>query len=195
MSDAVSARAGAVFDGYCRISDAGRVGMITLRGELADPAFSKAVAAVTGLDVPDRRQITGGTDADGPRLAWMSPDELLLFCAAGAAPERAAALTGALTGLHALAVDVTDARAVFRVEGASAREVLAKLTPANVAPGAFAPGEMRRTRLGQVPAAFHMTSETTFEVIAFRSVAGYVFDLLSNAAKPGSEVGHFATGG
>lgn len=193
MSDAVSARAGAAFDGYCRISDVGRMGMVTLRGDLADPAFAKAVKSVTGLAPPDRRQITDGDD--GTSLAWMSPDELLLFCKAEAAPERAAALAGALTGLHALAIDVSDARAVFHVEGAAAREVMAKLTPADVAPGAFGPGEMRRTRLGQVPAAFRMTSATTFEVIAFRSVAVYVFDLLSNAAKPGSEVGHFATQG
>lgn len=191
MSDAVSALPGAVFKGYCTVSEAGRIGMVTLRGDLADAGFAKAVKQVTGLDLPERREIVG----DGPRLAWMSPDELLLFCAADDAPGQAAALTEALAGQHALAVDVSDARAVFRVEGAACREVIAKLSPAAVAPGAFGPGEMRRTRLAQVPAAFHMPDETTFEVIAFRSVARYVFDLLSNAARPGSEVGHFVTPG
>lgn len=195
MSDAVSALAGASSSGYCTVTEAGRVGMVTIRGDLAQAAFARAVKKVTGLDLPAQRRIVGDTAGGGLRLAWMSPDELMLFCAADAAPERAAALAAGFAGMHALAVDVSDARAVFHVGGAACREVMAKLTPADVAPGVLEPGEMRRTRLGQVPAAFHMPDDTTFEVIAFRSVAQYVFDLLTNAAKPGSEVGLFATFG
>ena len=191
MSDAVSALTGATYKGYCTVAEAGRVGMVTLRGDLADAGFAGAVEQVTGLALPVQRRIVG----EGRRLAWMSPDELMLFCDADAAPGITAKFAAAFAGSHALAVDVTDARAVFRVEGKAVREVIAKLTPANVAPAAFGPGEMRRTRLGQVPAAFHMPDATTFEVIAFRSVALYVFELLSNAAKPGSEVGLFVTPG
>ncbi|MEO9629184.1 MAG: sarcosine oxidase subunit gamma, partial [Sulfitobacter sp.] len=51
----------------------------------------------------------------------------------------------------------------------------------------------RRTRMGQVPAAFWLREDGVFEVICFRSVAQYMFDLLSVAAQPGSEVGHFQT--
>jgi len=192
MSDAVSALAGATnatSKGYCAVREAGRVGMVTIRGDLADAGLARAVKSVTGLDIPARRQILGDLAGDGSRLAWMSPDELMLFCAADAAPEKTAALSAAFAGQHALAVDVSDARAVFHVTGATCREVMAKLTPADVSPGVFEPGKMRRTRLAQVPAAFHMPDETSFEVIAFRSVALYVFDLLCNAAKPGSEVG------
>ena len=192
MSEAVSALKGATYQGFCKITEAGRVGMVTIRGDLAEAGFAKAVKSTTGLAQPGQGEIVGAT-GDGPRLAWMSPDELMLFCDAEAAPGQAAALSEALAGRHALAVDVTDARTVFRVEGAAAREVIAKLTPADVSPGVFGPGQMRRTRLAQVPAAFHMPDETMFEVIAFRSVAQYVFDLLSNAAKPGSEVGLFVT--
>lgn len=191
MSEAVSALDGASIRGYCTVTEAGRVGMVTLRGDLADAGFASAVRDVTGLDLPAQGAIAG----NGPRLAWMSPDELLLFCDADDAPGQAAALSAALAGQHALAVDVTDARALFRLEGAACREVMAKLTPADLSPHAFGPGRMRRTRLAQVAAAFHMPDETSFEIVAFRSVAQYVFDLLSNAAKPGSEVGLFATSG
>lgn len=187
MSDAVSALGGATYTGFCSVSEAGRVGMVTIRGDLGDAAFAAALRDVTGLDLPGQGAIVG----TGPRLAWMSPDELLLFCAADDAPGQAAALAMAFAGMHALAVDVSDARAVFRVAGAASREVMAKLTPADVAPGAFGPGRMRRTRLAQVGAAFHMPDETSFEIIAFRSSAQYVFDLLANAARPGSEVGLF----
>jgi sarcosine oxidase subunit gamma len=51
----------------------------------------------------------------------------------------------------------------------------------------------RRTRMGQVPAAFWLRDDGAFEVICFRSVARYMFDQLCVAAQPGSAVGHFQT--
>ena len=71
------------------------------------------------------------------------------------------------------------------------RGVLAKLTPANLHPDALATGEVRRTRLAQVPAAVWLRDEDTAELICFRSVARYVFDLLSNAARQGTDNGLF----
>ena len=108
-------------------------------------------------------------------------------------PEALARLHAAFEDTHTTAVDVSGARAVFRVEGPHAREVLAKLAPVDLAPGQFTSGMFRRTRMGQVPAAFWLREDGAFEVICFRSVAQYMFDLLSVAAQPGSEVGHFQT--
>jgi sarcosine oxidase, subunit gamma len=189
MSEAVSALEGATFEGFCTLRDTGPVGMVTIRGDLGAKGFAKAVKDATGCGLPKPRGIVA---AGGRRLAWMSPDELLLICEHGEAPALAAGLAEALKGQHALALDVSDARAVFRLEGAGCREVIAKLSPANLAPGAFGPGEMRRTRLAQVAGAFHMPDETSFEIVVFRSVARYAFDLIANAARPGSEVGLFA---
>lgn len=188
MSDAVSALAGATFEGYCTVSDAGLVGMVTIRGDLGAAGLASAVKKATGVARPGQGGIVA---AKGRRLAWMSPDELMLFCGHDEAPGLAAALAEGLKGRHALVANVSDARVVLRVTGAACREVMAKLTPADVSPAAFGPGQMRRTRLQQVAAAFHMPDETSFEVIAFRSVADYVFALLSNAARPGGEVGLF----
>ncbi len=191
MSEAVSALAGATYDGYCKVSDAGPVGMVTLRGDLAAKGFGAAVKKATGCAVPGQGALTS---AKGRRLAWMSPDELLLFCGYDEAGTLATALGAALAGQHALAVNVSDARVVLHLEGVGAREVMAKLTPADVSPEAFGPGQMRRTRLAQVAAAFHMPDAARFEIIAFRSVAAYVFELLSTAAQPGGEVGLFPAG-
>lgn len=189
MSDAISALNGATYEGFCTVSDAGLTGMVTLRGDLAGKSFAAAVKKVTGCAVPGQGAVTEGK---GRRLAWMSPDELLLFCGYEEAPGLANDLAEALKDEHALAANVSDARAVFRVAGAGCRDVMAKLTPANVAPDAFGPGQMRRTRLAQVPGAFHMPDAATFEIVVFRSVAQYAWDLLVNAAQPGSEVGLFA---
>ncbi len=188
MSEAVSALAGARYEGFARIEEAGLRGMVTVRGDLGAAKFKKAVSKVAGVKFPGKR----GAVIDGEKgLCWMSPDELLLLCPYEAVGEAVAGLEKALKGTHFLAADVSDARAVFRVSGVDAREVIAKLTPADVSPEGLQPGECRRTRLAQVPAAFWMLDEATFEVICFRSVAQYVFDLLTSAAMPGSEVGYF----
>jgi sarcosine oxidase subunit gamma len=164
------------------------LGMVTIRGALADAAFADAVHTVTGIAVPDTRRIT---PQDDRALGWMSPDELLLICPHAEAPELTTALTQAFGTQFAMAVEVSDARAVFDIDGPHAREVLAKLAPVDLAPGVFEPGELRRTRLAQVAAAFWMTGPQGFRLIAFRSVAQYVEDLLTTAAKPGTQVGLF----
>ena len=158
--------------------------MITLKGDLSGAAMKRAVKRAAGLGVPDLRAI----ERKGERaVAWMAPDELMLFVPRG---EVAAALAAARKGLgpgHGLAADVSDARVLFTVSGSDARDVLAKLTPADMS--ALRPGEMRRTRLSQVPAAIWQSGEGEFSVMVFRSVAAYAQKLLEAASAPGSAVG------
>jgi sarcosine oxidase, subunit gamma len=188
MSEARSALPGAVFDGTVRVEEAGLRGMLTLRADLGAAKVRKAVRAAVGVDLPDTRR---AVLSDGRGALWMSPDELLLILPHGEAGAAAAALSQALAGVHHLVAEVSDARAVFRLTGdlAAVREVLARLTPADVSPAAFTEGEVRRTRLGQVAAAFWI-EEDGVTLVAFRSVAAYVFDLLANAAS-GARVGHW----
>ena len=162
-----------------RITD---LGQITLRGDLASPAFAEAVS----VPLPEPRRITEGE----VRLAWMSPDELLAFCPRAQVATYVAAVSKALSGQHHLAADVSDARAVFRLTGPEPRlrETLAKLSPADFRPDRLPRGEVRRTRLAQVPAALWF-DEGTATVICFRSVATYVEDILRTSAR--EVVGHF----
>ncbi len=190
MSEAVSALQGASFEGLVSVRDAGLRGMVTLRGDLGDAGFATAVQAETGLTLPGQREVVSAGDM---LLCWMSPDELLLMCPHHQANALTEALAKALAGQHALVANISDARAVFQVRGSKAREVMAKLAPVDFAPEAFAKGAFRRTRMAQVAAAFYLTDETTFEVICFRSVAQYMFDLLSTAADPDSAVNFFGT--
>lgn len=188
MSNVVSALNGVSRSGIASVEETGLRGMVTVRGELASKAMTKALKDVIGADVPGQRQIVEGSKG---KVAWMSPDELLVICDHEAAEEIVAALNAALAGDQALVVNVSDARAVFKVSGAYAREVLAKLAPVDLAPGVFEPGMMRRTRLAQVPAAFWMNADGSFEIICFRSVAQYVFDVLGVASVENSEVAYF----
>ncbi len=188
MSEAQSALPGATYSGSVEVRESGLRGMITLRGDLSATKLKTAVKKSTGFAIPDRGAIT--LDAN-TGVAWMSPDELLILSAYDDAQTLCAKLSTALTTHHHLVANVSDARAVFALTGANAREVLAKLTPADLSPAAFGPGQIRRTRLAQVPAAFWLTGEDDFQVVCFRSVAEYVFGLLKNAAHPKAGVGFF----
>ena len=189
MSEPVTAIGGAAFDGMIRVEDAGLTGMVTLRADLSDEAVVKALAA-SGLEMPGKGEAAGG---EGTGTLWMSPDELMVLCAHGEADAMASGLSEALAGTHALAVNVSDARTVIRLsgKGAAIREVLAKLSPADMRASALPVGRVRRTRLAQVPAAFWFTGEDEAIVVAFRSVGDYVFKLISTVAEEGSEVGYF----
>lgn len=189
MPDSVTPLGGASSSGFVTIEDAGPTGMILLRAEFGEADVASALKGA-GFDLPGRREVLGGLEGGA---LWMSPDEQLILCAHDEAEATAATLTEVLGGMHSLVANVSDARAVFRLTGkdAAVREVLAKLSPADLRLNALPPGRARRTRLAQVPAAFWFAEDGEAVLVCFRSVAGYVFDLLSNAARPGSEAGHF----
>ncbi|TNJ40865.1 sarcosine oxidase subunit gamma [Phaeobacter sp. B1627] len=189
MSEAVSALNGASFAGLARVEETGLGGMITLRGDFASAAFRAAVKTATGGDLPDTRRIAFG---DRGAVAWMSPDELLLLVDYAEAAAVTASLARDLAGEHHMAVNVSDARACFTVNGASAREVIAKVAPVDLAPGQFAPGDFRRTRFAQVAGAFWLDEADVFHIVCFRSVAAYMFNLLSTAAHPQARVGVYS---
>ena len=180
MSNVTSALNGREVTGVTTIREGGLRGMITLRGDLSNAKLKKVCKAVTGVDMPAQRGVNMHGESG---LAWMSPDELLLLVPHDAADESVAMIDAALNGTHYLAVNVSDARALITVQGKGAREVLARVCPADLRASGLPKGEMRRTRLAQVPTAIWTQDGDDFAVICFRSVAGYVFDLLANAAK------------
>ena len=186
MSEPQSALGG-VMDaaGLVSISEVGPFGMITLRGDRSNKAFAKAAVAAAGVNMPEQRMI----NTEGERgMAWMSPDELLYVCAYADAEAAAKALSDALAGEHHMALNVSDARTVLSVAGQGARELIAKGAPVDMSPQAFGTGDLRRTRIGQVAAAFWL-GDDGFTLVCFRSVGAYVFDWLKASAAEGARPG------
>ncbi len=155
-------------------------GMITVRCALSEPALAEAVRQASGCALPDRRRITTAPEA---AVAWMSPDELMLFVPPNRVADARAALALALEGVHSLVVDVSDARALFRLDGPGARDLLARGAPVDLDPAAFGPGDFRRTRLGQVAVAFWAVEPQVFDLMCFRSVEGFVAEWLETGAQ------------
>ncbi len=155
-----------------------RVPMVTLKAEPTKPTRA-AIKRALGTPVPAPRTIANG-------VAWMAPDEWLIMVPEGQTPQ---AVIGRLTAeikAPMLAVDVSDARAVFTLKGNKAREVLAKGAPVDLSPTAFTPGDFRRTRLGQVAVAFWMEAEDEITLVCFASLKQFMFDWLVNAAQKSS---------
>ena len=181
MSDPVSALQGASFDGFASIREIGPLGMITLRAKGLN-SLDKTIKSVVGTKVPAHRRIEVNADR---ACGWMSPDEYLFVMPYGEVAAALAVLAKSLTGQHYLAVDVSDARAVFRIEGDKADQVLRKLLPADL--DRMKPGELCRTRAAQVPAAV-WAQDSGYTLVCFRSIAGYVMGLLAHSAQSGSEL-------
>lgn len=181
MSDPVSALGHASFQGFATIREIGPLGMITLRAK-GLKSLDKAIKAVTGTKTPAPRRIEVNSDR---ACGWMSPDEYLLVVPYAEVAEALAKVSKALAGEHHLAVDVSDARAVFRIEGDRAADVLRKLSPVDF--DRLEPGELRRSRAAQVAAAM-WAQDGGYTLVCFRSVAAYVMGLLTHSAQPGSEI-------
>lgn len=170
-------------DASVTVKDMGAQGMVTVRGDLGDEALAGVVKKITGATMPAQREIRRGKSG---AVAWMSPDELLLLLPEGKAAAAVAEIETALAGKHHLAVDVSDARALFAIEGPWAREVIAKCSPADLHPDSLPEGEIRRSRLGQVAGAFWCEGGDSWRVIVFRSVRQYAQALLERSAADGS---------
>ena len=195
MSAPVMALGAAAFEGVVAVRELAPRTMITLRGDLAS---AKMAAAVQGCRRARRAGRLGAVFGDETAALWMSPDELFLIRprATGRRPHLRRPKQ-ALAGSHhprrrrlRRAVGLP-----LEGEGAHVRDVLAKLSLADVHPESFPPAPPPPDRAthparGKVPAAFWMQDDASAEVVAFRSVAAYVFGLLKTAAEAGP-AGHF----
>jgi sarcosine oxidase subunit gamma len=126
-------------------------GMISVRGNLKSTKLIAAIDQAAGVSIPEsgRTCLTGDMGC-----VWMSPDELLVLVNHKDVAKKLAIIQDNLSGAHSLVVDVSDARIVFEIKGNSIRDVLARLTPADISHRAFGPGQVRRTRIAQVAGSF-----------------------------------------
>jgi sarcosine oxidase subunit gamma len=103
MSDPVAVMKGKRFDGYVTVSQADPLGMITLRGDFNSKPFATTITKALGIELPQKREIVRG---DKSTAAWMSPDELLIFCAWEEKIDLIAGLEKALEKRQTMVVDL-----------------------------------------------------------------------------------------
>lgn len=120
--------------------------------------LAKALQAAHGLELPAPGQ-TSGTDT--ARVIWFGRAHVLLM---GPAPDP-------VLLRQAAATDLSDAWAVVQLSGAGAADVLARLTPLDLRPASFAPGQTARSELQHMHAAITRLGPDRFQIMVFRSMA------------------------
>ena len=161
-------------------------GMIDLRGLASDGDFMGAVQGVLGVALPtDPRTSVSWGDI---KVLWLSVDQWLILSTRNKAQELLANLRAALKGIHSLAVDVSDMRAVIRLEGEGCREVLMKGTSLDMLSGEYKPGTCRRMRFAEIAALLHVVEDQVFDVYVFRSYAHYAWEFLCATARESARV-------
>lgn len=155
---------------------------LAIRGNASDGAFSAAVAAVLGLEVPVTPKTTHRNVTH--TLLWLGPDEWLAVAAAGTDAKLAASLGEALGGVHHAVVEVSHSRTVIGIQGPNARDVLMKGTNIDLHPRQFGPGNCIQAHLGRCHMLLHQLDDVpAYDVYVHRSFAVYAWNWLSDAAR------------
>ena len=164
---------------------AGR-GMIDLRGAASDRKFMAAAKGVLGVDLP---KVPRTANSWGDiKVLWLSIDQWLILCSGDRVPALLGELRKALAGLHSLAVDVSDMRAVIRIEGEAARETLMKGCSLDLLNGDYEAGTVRRMRYAEIAALLHVVEDQVFDIYVFRSYAHYAWEFLCTTAREPARV-------
>ena len=168
-------------------------GMIDLRGQTTDKKFMAAAKSALGVELPKTPR-TSASWGD-VQVLWLSTDQWLVLCGRARVGTMLADLRQTLGAVHSLAVDVSDMRAIIRLEGEGIRETLMKGSTLDLISDDYKPGTVRRMRFAEIAALLHVVETNTVDVYVFRSYADYAWEFLQKAARQGSEVKLFPNAG
>lgn len=158
-------------------------GMIDLRGLASDAAFMAAAKTVLGSDLPTMPRTSASSGEI--KVLWLSIDQWLILCPLAKTGDLLAGLRKALDGIHSLAVDVSDMRAVIRLEGEACREILMKGCSLDLLSGDYGKGTVRRMRFAEIAALLDVVADEIFDIYVFRSYGHYAWEfLLATAREP-----------
>jgi heterotetrameric sarcosine oxidase gamma subunit len=128
-------------------------GIAPFKGRAAE--VSAALEAALGVGLPAPNRFRAG---EGVTIVSTGPDQALVI-GAGIAPGGAAV------------TDQSDAWAHLVLEGAGARDVLARLTPVDLRESRFAVGHAAQTLLFHMTATLMRIGPARWEILVFRSMA------------------------
>ncbi|MEM7637027.1 MAG: sarcosine oxidase subunit gamma family protein [Pseudomonadota bacterium] len=176
------------------ISEVADRGMIDLRGEAGSAKFRQAAKTALGIDLPLKPR--SSVVKDDVTVLWLSVDQWLVCCPRNKANSLADKLRKNLGTLHSLAVDVSDARAIIRLEGDNAREVMMKGSSIDFTLPDYKAGLVRRLVFAEIAALAHIVTDKpcVIDIYVFRSYADYTWKWIEATAKPAATIGLFGAG-
>jgi len=164
--------------------DLGLASVMARRGRSA--ALREAVRGAYWTDLPDSSRC-----ARGPAVAFIGtgPGQWLAVSDRLANGALAADLGRTLKG-NASISDQSDGRAIVRIAGSRARDVLAKGLPVDLHPSVFTPGSAATSVISLMGVTLWQVDDVpTYDIALFRSLAGSFWKwLVDSAAEFGCEV-------
>ena len=145
--------------GDCKLSEVVPASMALLspyKGK--EKQLSEALKAAHGMAFAAPNRSTGKAAA---RCVWFGHGQGMLV---GPTPDKALARYGAV-------VDQSDGWAVVRLEGATAVDVLARLTSLDLRASRFKRGQTARSELHHMMVSITRVGNQAFDIMAFRSMA------------------------
>jgi methylglutamate dehydrogenase subunit D len=159
--------------------DLGMASIMARKGQTT--ALSAAAEAAFGAALP---QTPRRVEGNGIAFVWAGPERWLALAHHRSSEDLARLLSGVVAAMAAITAQ-GDGRAVFRLGGPSARDVLAKGLAIDLHPRAFRPGDTA------VTAALHLEVQIwqcddrpTYEIALFRGFARSFWLWLAQAASP-----------
>lgn len=146
-----------------------------------DPADTASVAGAAGGALPTRPD-TWTVLPDG-LAARLGPDEWLLTSSGTRPEDWERRLDAAAAPAAGMAVDVSAQRTSVRLRGPEARTLLAAGCAIDLRPASFPRGRCAQTLLGQAGVLLVAHDVDDLQVFVRPSFAGYVVDLLVDAAQ------------
>ncbi len=167
-------------------------GMIDLRGDTKDKKFMAAAKSVLGIALPTKPR-TSAANGDLVVL-WLSLDQWLVTMPIDDKDQLVEDLTKKTASLFALVCDMSDARAIIRLDGDVAREVLMKGTSVDLTHGDVKQGTVRRMTFAEIAAMCHFveTGPDVIDLYVFRSYADYAWEWIKATAGDASRVELYA---
>ena len=164
------------------ISEVTDLGMIDVRGNAGERAFHTTFKKVIGCDVPAKPR--SSVAAGDITVLWLSIDQWLVLAPRKRVKDLVSELRTALREVHSLAIDLSDARTIIRLQGDGVREILMKGTPVDLTLADLGPGSVRRLRFGDIAAMVHIRrlKPDEIDLFVFRSYGRFAWDWLEATA-------------
>ena len=163
-------------------------GMIDLKVQPSDRSACDAVREVLGFDLPSTPR---SSSRKGERAAlWLSIDQHLIITPIAECETQIEALNTALNGHVAAVTDLSDARAVIRLSGPGASDVIRKGSQADIGGSGPDAGTVSRMPLAGIPAVVHMVQSGSeiIDLYVDRSYGESAWEWLARAARKEAEL-------
>ncbi|MGI9501397.1 MAG: sarcosine oxidase subunit gamma [Geminicoccaceae bacterium] len=162
-----------------RLSEVRDLGKIDLRGDPGDRAFMSAVGRALDLVLPTEPCQTA-VQGDVAAL-WLGPDQWLITCPKDKVADIMNQLGEATRSAGAAVTDISVGRAIFRLSGPNALDILAKGCPLDLHPSVAKPGYVAGSVLAKITVLLHLRDEQTIDLYLGRSFADYLWAWLEEA--------------